>query len=138
MTEMRSRVTDAVPYVAGEVDAVADRVADVREAVGDFAAANGATGSLLAHIRLAVSEGAANVVHHAYPSGEDGCIHFAADLEDGTLEVVIADDGEGIQPGSSDAHGLGLGIVAAVSADFAIRQRLPHGTELWMSFLLDA
>jgi len=139
MTELRSSETpEVVPYVAGEVVARAEHVADVRQAIGDFAAANGAGKALVADIRLAVSEGAANVVHHAYRPGERGRIRFAADVEDGTLEIVIGDDGDGIQPGCSEAHGLGLGIVAEVSADFAIRQRLPRGTELWMSFLVDA
>jgi hypothetical protein len=29
-------------------------------------------------------------------------------------------------------------MVASLSADFSIRERVPRGTEIWMRFLLDA
>jgi serine/threonine-protein kinase RsbW len=110
----------------------------IRRAIAGFAAENGAAGQLLANIALAVSEAATNVVRHAYLPGRKGAIDYAADVEDGSLEIVIADDGEGIRPGPAEGSGLGLVIVSSVSADFAIRERRPRGTELWMSFLLDA
>lgn len=138
MTELRSGPHDLVPLIAGELPAAPGHVERIRQAIASFAAENGAAEHLVADIALAVSEGATNVVRHAYRPGEEGAIHYAADVEDGTLEIVIADDGEGIRPGPSEGSGLGLVIVAAVSADFAIRERLPRGTELWMSFLLDA
>jgi anti-sigma regulatory factor (Ser/Thr protein kinase) len=89
-------------------------------------------------LRLAVSEAVGNAVLHAYDEGERGEIHFAADIEDGSLEIVISDDGHGFRSGSSEGLGLGLGIIANVCADFSIRQRAPRGTEVWMRFLLDA
>ena len=137
MTQLQSGPTPVVPLINGEVPALPEQVVMVRHAISAFAAQNGASGRVLAHISLAVSEGLTNVVHHAYRPGEEGRIEYAADVEDGTLEIVIADEGEGIRPGTSDGHGLGLQLVAGMSADFEIRQRLPRGTELWMSFLLD-
>lgn len=138
MTELQSGPNAVVPLIAGDVPAEAERIPVLRERISAFAAANGAGDCVLGDIRLAVSEGVTNVVRHAYRPGHEGPVHYAADIEDGSLEIVIADDGEGIRPGPAEGSGLGLGIVAEVTANFAIRQRLPRGTELWMSFLLDA
>jgi anti-sigma regulatory factor (Ser/Thr protein kinase) len=137
MTEIQ-RTTRPVPLVAGDVAAMPESVGLLRGTIGAFAAAHGAEGMLMGDIALAVSEAVSNVVVHAYEPGEDGIVHFAADVEDGSLEIVISDDGHGFRSGSSEGLGLGLGILASACADFGIRQRAPRGTEVWMRFVLDA
>jgi anti-sigma regulatory factor (Ser/Thr protein kinase) len=137
MTEME-RGTRSVPLVAGDVAAVPDSVSLLRGTIGAFAAAHGAEAMLMGDIALAVSEAVGNVVVHAYDPGEHGIVHFAADVEDGSLEIVISDEGHGFRSGSSEGLGLGLGVIASMCADFSIRQGDPRGTEVWMRFLLDA
>jgi anti-sigma regulatory factor (Ser/Thr protein kinase) len=137
MTDIE-RGTRPVALVAGDVVAVPESVGLLRGTIGAFAAAHGADGMLMGDIALAVSEAVGNVVLHAYEPGEPGIVHFAADVEDDSLEIVISDEGHGLRSGSSEGLGLGLGIIASVCADFGIRQVSPHGTEVWMRFLLDA
>ena len=59
---------------------------------------------------------------HAYPTRHaPGCLRYEADIEDGDLEIVISDDGQGLSDDhESDGLGLGLQIIAAVS------ERLRH------------
>jgi serine/threonine-protein kinase RsbW len=125
-----------VPYVVGDMAAVPGSVTVLRHMVVAFAAAHGAEGKLVGDIALAVSEAVANAVRHAYDEGDDGELHLAADVEEGILEIVIADDGHGIREGASGGLGMGLGVIADVCADFAIRERSPRGTEIWMRFHL--
>ena len=127
-----------VALVAGDIAAVPESVGLLRGTIGAFAGAHGADAHVMGDIHLAVSETVGNVVRHAYDEGEDGLVHFAADVEDDSLEIVISDDGGGFRSGESDGLGLGLGMVAGVCADFSIRQREPRGTEVWLRFMLDA
>jgi anti-sigma regulatory factor (Ser/Thr protein kinase) len=102
-----------------------------------FAASNGIDGKLLGDIGLVVSEAVGNVVAHAYENDDDdpGGVHIAADVEDSSLEIVVADDGLGIRDGESSGLGLGLSLIADTCADFAIRERAQGGTEVWMRFV---
>ena len=66
-----------------------------------------------------------------------GRLHYDADIEDGDLEIVIADDGDGVRSDHDrDGLGLGLHIIASVSDEFAVTAR-PVGLEVWMRFALD-
>jgi anti-sigma regulatory factor (Ser/Thr protein kinase) len=109
----------------------------LRRAASRFAEAHGAAGPLLGDIRLAVSEAVANVVMHAYEPGSRGEVHLRAVCSGGAIEVVITDDGLGIRNKPSEGQGLGLGILANVTADFSINQRAEGGTEIRMRFFLD-
>jgi hypothetical protein len=131
-------VPSTVPLLAGALPALPEAVPAVRHAVVTFARAHGAGGALLGHIKLAVSEVVANAVQHAYEPGTPGLVHVTADVEHGALEIVVADDGRGFRPGETNGLGVGLPAVAGVTADSAITQRFPHGTEVWMRFLLPA
>lgn len=61
-------------------------------------------------VLLAVSEAATNVIRHAYPGGrESAAFRLDAEINDGRLRVVVADDGAGL--GASSANpGLGMGL----------------------------
>ena len=125
-----------MPVLAGDLPARPSSVRKLRRAVRTFAEANGASGVLLDDIARAVSEAVGNVVMHAYELGEDGDIHLCADVEDAALEVVVSDDGHGLHLGESPGMGLGLGMIAESCADFRISEVEPHGTQVWMRFVL--
>jgi anti-sigma regulatory factor (Ser/Thr protein kinase) len=126
-----------VPLLVSDVAAVPESVTMLRHLVIAFAAAQGVDGKLLGDIGLAVSEAVGNVIAHAYEDDRPGAVHLAADVEEASLEIVVADDGEGIREKESDGLGVGLALIADICADFAIRERRPMGTEIWMRFVFE-
>lgn len=121
-----------VPFVSFQVLSIPANVGEIRRRVLAFATEHGASEEAQGVIALAVTEAAANVVVHAY-RGAAGPVYVEADVEDGDLEVVVADDGEGFIPGRVTPRlGAGLAVVARTCSAYAIRERLPHGVELWM------
>lgn len=125
-----------VPYLGLDRTAVPEAAGEVRRQITEFAGAHGADRRLQADLALAVTEAVTNVIVHAYPSGRLGTLSIAADIEGGDLEIVISDDGDGFRPGTSPGLGAGLSIIAEIASDFAIREHLPRGIELWMRFEL--
>jgi anti-sigma regulatory factor (Ser/Thr protein kinase) len=103
-----------------------------------FAGEHGGDRELRDRIATALSEAVANAARHAYVGRPPGAVHITADIEDGTLEIVVADDGGGLAASPSDeiAAGLGLSLIARSTDGFAIRERATGGTELWMRFRL--
>jgi serine/threonine-protein kinase RsbW len=98
--------------------AQADSVPRVRHAVVALAREAGAGERVVADVALAVSEACTNVVMHAYrEAGEPGAMRVCAEVGDGgLLEVVVADEGPGLD-GRPDSPGLGMGmaLMAAVT-----------------------
>jgi serine/threonine-protein kinase RsbW/stage II sporulation protein AB (anti-sigma F factor) len=135
VVQLRWTRSTAVPALSIELNAVLSSIRRVRHLVSAFAAEYGADRALLGRIAVAVSEATTNAVVHAYPPDQPGALHVSADVEDAEIEIVIADDGTGLRP-ASDSGGLGLGmpIIARCCDRFAVRERLPHGTEIWMGF----
>jgi anti-sigma regulatory factor (Ser/Thr protein kinase) len=133
-----STLSFVVPCIGFDAQAVAATVGDARRRLVAFASEVGADRELQARVALAVSEGATNVVIHAYPDTGRRPLHVAADFEDGDLEVVIADEGLGLRPGRSPGLGAGLGVIAECCDELIIRERMPTGVELWMRFHVDA
>jgi serine/threonine-protein kinase RsbW len=127
-------VSFAVPVVSLDAEAVARSVGDARRRLVSFVAELGADHELQARVALAVSEAATNVVMHAYTDAGPRPLHVAADIEDGDLEIVVADQGEGLRSGLSPGLGAGLGIIAETCDAFVVRERVPAGVELWMRF----
>ena len=127
----------AVPYltIAGHVSAV--EVAAIRRRVRAFAAAHGASPREVFAIGLAVGEAVVNCVMHGYDGG-GGEVRVEVDLEDGDLEVVVADGGRGFTTCPSEGLGLGLAFVRAGSTAFEVRDRPLGGVEVWMRFALGA
>jgi anti-sigma regulatory factor (Ser/Thr protein kinase) len=122
-----SYAAPATPYTVGEM----------RRLLTAFAGRAGAADAVVEAVARAVTEAVGNVVMHAYDPGDVGLVRVTADVEDGALEVIVADDGLGFRPGSSGGMGLGLSMIASSTARFAISTRDPHGTEVWMRFLLE-
>ena len=85
-------------------------------------------------VKLAVSEAVSNVVRHAYDGQAPGQVVATADVDGGTLRIVIADTGRGLAP-RSDSPGLGLGLpLMAHLADTIDVVRNDPGTEIHMTF----
>jgi len=126
----------STPLIAADARAEPSAVAQLRRAVTVFARAQGAGPTTLGSIRLAVSEAVANVVMHAYEPGEEGQVHLRAAAVNGNLQVIVYYEGHGIRTKPSQGQGLGLGLLAQISADLSIRRREPRGTEITMSFVL--
>ena len=117
--------------------AVADSVADARNALTEFAVAAGARGERLEAIRLAASEAVTNAVLHAYEGGRRGVIQLSASYVHGEFWLLIADDGTGLRPrGPHSGLGLGLALIAQLADEFQILSRSTGGTELRMQFRL--
>jgi serine/threonine-protein kinase RsbW len=107
----------------------------LRRAAAELAAAHGSGKRLASDVELAVSEAATNAVKYAYRSGGGGPIELTGAVEDGWLELVVADRGEGFGSGSSDGLGLGLIIIARLCSDLTIVQE-GEGTTVRMRFVL--
>jgi stage II sporulation protein AB (anti-sigma F factor) len=125
----------AVPYltIAGHVSAA--EVAGIRRRVRAFAAQHGASPREVFAIGLAVGEAVVNSIVHGYDGG-GGEVRVEVDLEDGDLEVVVADGGRGFTTSPSEGLGLGLSFVRSGSTAFEVRDRPLGGVEVWMRFAL--
>jgi stage II sporulation protein AB (anti-sigma F factor) len=132
---MTREASVAVPYltIAGHVSAA--EVAGIRRRVRAFAAQHGASPREVFAIGLAVGEAVVNAIVHGYDGG-GGEVRVEVDLEEGDLEVVVADSGRGFTTGPSDGLGLGLAFVRAGSTAFEVRDRPLGGVEVWMRFPL--
>jgi serine/threonine-protein kinase RsbW len=115
----------------------ADNVALVRQAIGGVADALKMDDNLLADIKTVVSEACNNVVLHAY-DGEEGPleVYICPDVQE--LEVVVRDEGNGIQPHrqapDADVHGVGLSLIQALTDRVEFRGAVGEGTEVRMGF----
>ena len=114
-----------------ELPAVRSSVWKARRAVAAFC-----VGQALDHegIAIAVSEAVANVVMHAYPDGATGAVRVFADLEPGSLLIMISDDGQGMTRGTdSPGMGVGLDVIARIATSLQIDDD-DSGTRLTMRF----
>jgi anti-sigma regulatory factor (Ser/Thr protein kinase) len=129
----------SVPCMSIVRPATAEAVGEIRGEVRAFAAAHGANPAALASIVLAIDEAVANVVQHAYLDAP-GSVCVEADIEDGEIELVVIDEGEGFTVGSPPRSGLGLGLglMRDGTNAFEIRDRPAGGVEVWLSFRLTA
>jgi anti-sigma regulatory factor (Ser/Thr protein kinase) len=106
-----------------------------RHAVLAYAYDNGAADPKA--IALAVSEVVSNAVLHAYVGvAGPGEIELTAQRFSGDgLEIVVTDDGRGMQPRpDSPGIGVGLPLVAAVTERFEVQARPGGGTRVCMTF----
>lgn len=122
-----------VPYLSIDGYVSAAEVAGIRGRVRAFAAEHGASEREVSAIGLAVGEAVVNSVVHGYDNG-GGVVRVEVDVEDGDIEVVVADGGRGFSTSPSDGLGLGLAFVSAGTTAFEIRDRPLGGVEVWMRF----
>jgi serine/threonine-protein kinase RsbW len=116
--------------------ATPDLIPAFRHLASDFAAANGATPKVVGDLALAVTEAVTNVVKHAYePGASDRGTWLTGSVADGLLEIAVSDRGHGFRESASPGLGVGLSIIADMSAELDVDQG-PAGTELRMRFPL--
>jgi anti-sigma regulatory factor (Ser/Thr protein kinase) len=135
MSEREEYRMVAVPSVAMELPAAAESVNEARQRARGFAADNGAGEETVAAVGLAVSEAVGNAVRHAYPDG-DGTVEVLLDVEDGELELVVTDGGQGFTTRPVTGLGVGLAVMRELSEAFEVRDRPLGGVEVWMRFPL--
>ncbi len=115
-------------------------IAQLRHGAADFASSHGADAKLADDVALAVSEAVTNVVKYAYGPGQGKAgekVELHGEVSSGWLEIRVCDGGDGFGRGSTDGLGLGLSIMASLSAELTIVQE-GEGTEVRMRFPLPA
>ena len=124
------------PEVLLTMPARAEGVGVVRQALAGVADALDFDASVLADMKMAVTEACTNVVVHAYDDEGQLEVEMLAG-EDG-LTIVVRDHGAGIHPRPSregaPALGLGLPLIAALSDAYELRGSAGKGTEVRMTF----
>jgi serine/threonine-protein kinase RsbW len=127
-------MTDPPPLVH-RVPARPDQVGFVRRQVTAYGLAHGVIDPYA--LGLAVSEAVSNAVLHAYVDATSpGEIEVIAQRHsDDGLEVRVCDDGRGMRPRpDSSGAGVGLPIIAAMTAQVQVQARRGGGTQIRMTF----
>jgi serine/threonine-protein kinase RsbW len=130
-------MTTAVPpEVLLVMPARPEGVGVVRQALAGVADALDFDASVLADMKMAVTEACTNVVVHAYD--DEGMLEVEMLAGEDGLTIVVRDHGTGIQPrparSGAPALGLGLPLIAALSDAFELRGSAGTGTEVRMTF----
>jgi serine/threonine-protein kinase RsbW len=124
------------PEVLLVMPARPEGVGVVRQALAGVADALDFDASVLADMKMAVTEACTNVVVHAYD--DEGMLEVEMLAGEDGLTIVVRDHGTGIQPrparSGAPALGLGLPLIAALSDAFELRGSAGTGTEVRMTF----
>jgi serine/threonine-protein kinase RsbW len=124
------------PEVLLVMPARPEGVGVVRQALAGVADALDFDATVLADMKMAVTEACTNVVVHAYD--EEGMLEVEMLAGEDGLTIVVRDHGSGIQPrparAGAPALGLGLPLIAALSDAFELRGSAGVGTEVRMTF----
>ena len=127
------------PEVLLTMPARPEGVGVVRQALAGMADALDFDPTVLADMKMAVTEACTNVVVHAYEA--EGMLEVEMLADEATLTIVIRDWGTGIQPRpqrrEAPALGLGLPLIAALSDSFELRGSTNTGAEVRMTFVAD-
>ena len=125
------------PEVLLTMPARPEGVGVVRQALAGMADALDFEASVLADMKMAVTEAATNVVVHAYDEDQDGILEVEMHAAEEGLEIIVRDHGAGLHPATpqreTPALGLGLPLIAALSDAFELRTE-GRGTEVRMRF----
>jgi serine/threonine-protein kinase RsbW len=128
--------TGVPPEVLLVMPARPEGVGVVRQALAGVADALDFDASVLADMKMAVTEACTNVVVHAYD--DEGMLEVEMLAGEDGLTIVVRDFGTGIQPrparSGAAALGLGLPLIAALSDAFELRGSAGTGTEVRMTF----
>ena len=122
-----------------EYPARPDAVACARRDTTSEAERLGVDPARLPDLILAVSEAVTNAVLHAYRAGPPGVVRLEVGRAGDAVRVTVADEGGGMRP-RPDSPGLGLGLplIARVSASLEVSAGERGGTMVRMTFPLRA
>jgi anti-sigma regulatory factor (Ser/Thr protein kinase) len=128
---------NATPEVLLTMPARPEGVGVVRQALAGMADALDVDASVLADMRMAVTEACTNVVVHAYDQ-DAGVLEVEMLADVAGLTIVVRDHGTGIQSRPArfepPALGLGLPLIAVLADSFELRGSAGQGTEVRMTF----
>ena len=86
---------------------------------------------VVADLKLALTEACSNSIRHAYADGREGFVEILYQLEEGRLDVEVADDGAGFDPErlaadirDVDEGGLGIAIIRALTDELELGRRV--------------
>jgi anti-sigma regulatory factor (Ser/Thr protein kinase) len=131
-------MTTPAPEVLLTMPARPEGVGVVRQALAGMADALDFDPTVLADMKMAVTEACTNAVVHAYEADAAGTLEVEMRADTEGLEIVVRDHGSGIQPrvahSDTPALGLGLPLIAALSDAFELRGGANSGTEVRMTF----
>lgn len=99
------------------IDARAECLIVVRQAIEGACVAHGIGGQLLDDLKLAATEASSNVVKYAYPNG-DGKLWFEFAADDREVRIAVCDTGEWrepIEPIAPEHSGMGIPLMQAVT-----------------------
>ena len=121
-----------------EAPAVPQSVSELRNALADYVRSHGAGEEMVMAVQLATSEAMSNAVVHAFVDRpEPGKLTLEAGRDGDEIWVLVEDDGSGMRPRpDSPGIGLGLPLIARMTAGFELHERDGGGTELRMRFRL--
>lgn len=98
---------------------------------------------VLADLKLAITEACGNSVRHAYPDGS-GNVSVRYALGSGAIELVVEDQGTGLDPGAVNVgapigeSGMGMSIISAVVDELEVRSGTDgRGTAVHMTKRLE-
>jgi serine/threonine-protein kinase RsbW len=126
------------PDVRLTMPARPEGVAVVRQALAGMADALDFDVTVLADMKMAVSEACTNVVVHAYEDS-DGVLEVDMLADENSLTIRVRDYGSGIQPHARSSRevpalGLGLPLIAALTDAFELHGSSGQGTEVRLTF----
>ena len=118
-----------------------ENVALVRQALTGLAGTIGMNEGMLSDMKTAVSEACNNVVLHAYADGGSGPLDVYVCPSTEGVEVVVTDEGNGIQPRPPEREaamqGVGLSLIQALTQSVEFVGGVGEGTEVRMAFRSD-
>ena len=118
------------------VDARAESIGPLRDAVGSIASHIGLSDSQLYGVKLCVTEAVTNAVVHAYPDDEPGPLDVRVRHVADEVEIVVADHGREAHGELPHDHaGFGLGFISRLT-DRCTFTAAAHGARVEMRFPL--
>jgi PAS domain S-box-containing protein len=119
-----------------ETEAIPVRLVDMRRRLADWLRSAGVPESLAADIVLVVNEALSNCAEHAYRGRAPGTMRLEAALDDGHIEVKVADSGSWkTPPADPGTRGRGILLMRTLS-DHVDVEGTPAGTTVGMRFAL--
>jgi serine/threonine-protein kinase RsbW len=119
--------TNGAGVVALTIPARAEFVALCRLALAGLARTRALRPEVVADLKLALTEACSNSVRHAFKDGREGIVEIRYELRPDRIQVEVADDGYGFDPGfverppeEVDEGGLGIAIIRALTDEFDI------------------
>jgi anti-sigma regulatory factor (Ser/Thr protein kinase) len=129
---LNGSIPQAEHPLALELPAQPASVTHARRTAASFAESHGGDA---AAVELAVGEAVGNAVLHAYRGDASGEIRVDGAMDEGTLVIVVGDDGVGMRPDpSSRGLGFGLPLIAQLASAVEITGSDDGGTEVRMRF----